>query len=948
MRGRTSSVARLHRAFASLATTLGIAVAYLATAKLGLLLAVPPGYATAVWPPSGISLGALLIYGARQWPGVWLGSFLANMTTSYAPGEPLLRPACIAATIALGAVVQSLFGAWLIGRFASSPRPLARERDVFPFFALGGPLSCLVAATWGVATLYLVGAIPLEACAYSWWTWWVGDTIGVSIFAPLTVMWLGRDPQWRGRRRVTVSVPLGITFASAILLFVYASRSETHKLKQRFAEDAGRLASDLSHRLALDLDKLAAVQALFAASAHVEAHEFERFSEVALSAHPEILSLNWIPLITHRQRAELERELALRGLAPLGIFERIGRRSVPRTPQSQYAPAVFMEPSARFRRFFGYDLLSDPSRSAVLARARDSGQLSASGPITMLVSKQPLDGFFLVRAIYASGLPQQASVEQRRKLVRGYATCAFRTREFVELSVRDVPGHARIRLHIDDVAPDGAVRPLYRNERQVEKRLGFDYRRTLDVGDHRWLLTFEPTLSYLVDEKSLIAWFVLAGGLVVCALVGAGALALTGRTAAVELLVQERTAELAHANAKLASEVDQHLRTAQVLDQERSYLKAVLENLSEGILVLGPRGETTLTNEAARNMRQMLVTPGHDPGSPTSYGLRQSDGKTPLLPAELPTVRALRGESVRDFELVSVGPGRPPHILMVNCQPLRGPDGVQNGAVAVIRDITDGREAERMKSEFVATVSHELRTPLTSIRGSLRLLAAGMMGELSLAATELVDIASRNGERLAALINDLLDMEKIAAGRLEFAMGNFSLAMLLRQSVELNAGYAQTHEVQLALTQVPDEAWVNVDDSRFLQVMANLLSNAAKFSPPGCTVEVAAHARAGGLLRIEVRDRGPGIDEAFIPRVFARFSQADATDARAKGGTGLGLAISKALVEQMGGRIGFDSTVGQGTTFYVEFPQVDAPAASPRSDVRDGRSRAANPHRSAG
>jgi signal transduction histidine kinase len=915
-------VTRVRPALRSVAVTLGIALAYLTTAKLGLLLAVPPGYATAVWPPSGISLGALLVFGCRHWPGVWLGSFLANVSTSFEPGGPLLQPLCVAAVVGAGAALQAALGARLIERFASSPQPLTRERDVFAFFVLGGPIACLLNASCGVSALYLAGAIPLAACAYSWWTWWIGDTIGALIFAPLTVMWLSDDPQWK-RRRMTVSMPLGVTFAAAILVFVYASRSETHKLRQRFEEDAGRLASDLSQRLALDMEKLAAVQGLFAASSDVDAREFERFTEVALAGHPEILSLSWIPLIAHGQRELVERELAQRGLAPLGIWERAGPRSQARGIQASYAPCLFMEPHQRFRQLFGFDMLSDPERSAVLARARDSGRTSSSGPFTTLVSRRPLDSFFLVRPIYAAELPAQANLEQRRRLLRGYATSGFRSQEFVEVSLRGVPGHDRIRLHIEDVGPEERPQTLYRSHHEAEKRLGFDYRRTLAVGDHRWLLTFEPTLAYLVDEKSLLAWFVLAGGLIVCALVGAGALVLTARTVAVELLVQERTAELADTNAKLASEIDQHVFTAQVLEQERSYLKAVLENLSEGIVVLGPRGETTLTNEAARSMQRLLVTPGENEASPFSYGLRQSDGKTPLLPHELPTVRALRGESVRDFELISVSPGRAPHILVVNCQPLRGEGKLQNGAVAVIRDITDSREAERMKSEFVATVSHELRTPLTSIRGSLRLLAAGVMGELSLAATEMIQIASRNSERLAALINDLLDMEKIAAGRLEFAMAKFSLATLLRQSVELNAGYAQAHEVRLALEQVPERAWVNVDDSRFLQVMANLLSNAVKFSPAGCTVEVGAYPR-GPLLRIEVRDQGPGIDEAFVPRVFARFSQADATDARAKGGTGLGLAISKALVEQMGGRIGFESELGHGTTFYVELPSVDA------------------------
>jgi signal transduction histidine kinase len=282
---------------------------------------------------------------------------------------------------------------------------------------------------------------------------------------------------------------------------------------------------------------------------------------------------------------------------------------------------------------------------------------------------------------------------------------------------------------------------------------------------------------------------------------------------------------------------------------------------------------------------------------------------------------------VRDFEMTSVAAGRPPCTLVVNCQPLRGADDAQNGAVAVIRDVTDSREAERMKSEFVSTVSHELRTPLTSIRGSLRLLAAGVMGRLPGEAMELVEIAARNGERLAALINDLLDMEKIAAGRLDFTMRPRPLARLVRQSLELNGGYAQAHGVTLSLAHAPEDAWALVDESRFLQVMANLLSNATKFSPQGSTVEVSLRA-CGEMLRIEVRDQGPGIAEEFVPRVFARFSQADATDARAKGGTGLGLAISKALVERMAGRIGFESAAGAGSTFFVELPCVPAAAAT--------------------
>jgi signal transduction histidine kinase len=921
-------VTRLRGPLGSLAIILGVALAYVTMAKLGLLLAVPPGYATAVWPPSGISLGALLVFGNRCLPGVWFGSFLANLGTSFngSSAEHALRSLGIAAIIGVGAAAQAWLGAWLVRRFANYPSPLTRERDIFGFFMLGGPVSCLLNPSVGVATLYLAGAIPATATSYSWWTWWVGDTIGALIFAPLTVMWCDDDPEWR-ERRVTVSIPLAVTFTCAILVFVYASRSETQRLKQHFDQDAGRLANDLAQRLALDVEKLSGVEALFAASTEVEAQEFQNYTEVALVGHPEILALSWVQFVEHERRAEVEDSLRQRGLAPQGIVERANGQHFRRAEQQQYAPVIYVEPRPRFAQTFGFDLLSEPQRRMVLERARDSGKLTAGGPITGLASRAPGDLFFLAQPIYDRGLPAQPSAPQRRAHLLGFALCSFRTPELIDISLREAWGQPPMRLLVEDLDPDGTVQTLYRSSARAEKRLGFDYQRRLPVGDHSWRLTFEPTLAYLADEKTLVAWFVLAGGLIACSLVGAGALVLTGRTTTIAGVVHERTAQLAQTNAKLASEIEQHVQTAQVLDRERRYLQTVLENISEGILVLDPRGTPTLMNEAARRMERLLRAPGADHNAALSYGLCRPDGKTPFDPRELPTTRALHGEVVRDFELVSVGPGRAPRTLMINCQPLRSSgDDARCGAVAVIRDITENRDAERMKSEFVSTVSHELRTPLTSIRGSLRLLAAGVMGALSPEATELVTIASRNGERLAALINDLLDMEKITAGRLDFAMAHRSLLPLLRQSVELNSGFAQAHGVAIRLLETRDDGWVNVDENRFLQVMTNLISNAVKFSPKAREVELSLHAR-GSKLRVEVRDYGPGIQDEFVPRVFLRFSQADATDRRAKGGTGLGLAISKALMERMHGHIGFQAAPGGGTIFYVELPAVEATAA---------------------
>jgi PAS domain S-box-containing protein len=236
------------------------------------------------------------------------------------------------------------------------------------------------------------------------------------------------------------------------------------------------------------------------------------------------------------------------------------------------------------------------------------------------------------------------------------------------------------------------------------------------------------------------------------------------------------------------------------------------------------------------------------------------------------------------------------------------------------RDITAQLEAARMKKEFTSTLSHELRTPLTSIIGSLQLINSGVLGDVVGDIGELTSVAERNGQRLLDLINDILDIEKIESGKLTLVPEIIRIDDLVRESMVLNKAFGERFKVRyVAAGELPGRE-VNADRKRLLQVMTNLLSNAAKFSPEDHAVEVSAEDREG-VVRIAVHDRGPGIPENFRTRIFGRFTQADSTTARQKGGTGLGLAICKRLVEMMQGRIGFDDRPGGGTSFWFELPR---------------------------
>lgn len=246
--------------------------------------------------------------------------------------------------------------------------------------------------------------------------------------------------------------------------------------------------------------------------------------------------------------------------------------------------------------------------------------------------------------------------------------------------------------------------------------------------------------------------------------------------------------------------------------------------------------------------------------------------------------------------------------------------GFSDKIVAIFRDITNREETERLKQELVSNVSHELRSPLTAIKGAMGLVLAGTAGDIPPRAQDMIQIAQRNADRLILIINDILDLDKIADGAMVFDNADTTLKDVIDAAVESISGFRGRFDVDVTVQIDTPMAMSFVDPNRLVQVLVNLMSNAIKFSPIGSEVQVQL-GRYGDFNRISITDQGEGIPEAEQELLFKRFTQIGATNRAATGGTGLGLSIVKAILEKQSGHVSFDSEVGRGTTFYVDLPR---------------------------
>lgn len=846
-------------------------------------LAIPPGYAMAIFPPAGIALGVLLCRGAWLAPAVGLGSLLLNLSISQDHGFNPVGLA-LSACIACGAILQGLAGGYLLRRLGVYPAALDNNRSILMFMC-AGVLSCWVNASVGVGALWLFEQVRTEQVWRNLLTWWLGDSLGVLTIAPIVLIALGEPRAVWYARRFNVLLPLLSTLVLVVLTFSFVREWEQARMQREFHELALRTSTALQARIDYHIAVQKSVATLFSSVDQINPKQFGNFVAQPISNYAALQAIVWAPRVAAANRAEFEASSHA-----ITMLDSNSGQLLPRGNQDEYFPVQYAAPLLDNSTLVGLDLGAHPMLRQAIQEARDVGLVVASTPRNVLPRSPEQVFACLISPVFDSHATSM-SVAERRQALQGVVLSVLRLEDLIDavlsqserqqmlLRLGTGLGNDKQHLFLNQFPASGGVPPLT---------------FSLDLAGRDLQLQIQPAPDWQKRQHAWAAWATLVGGMLFASIVGMYLLMVSGRSWSIESLVQQRTRELHDSEQRL------HL---------------VLDHAADGILSVHDDGRILLVNRAlstqlkqsadalcqqnfsqlfAANTRQYSLLEMAEARHPIEMQGRAADGS--LLPVELSVARV-----VQDGQMIYI---------------------------VIVHDMTERKRVDQLKGDFVSAVSHELRTPLTSIRGSLGLLTGGIGGQLPEQAAKLLRLANDNAERLGLLINDLLDFEKLEYGGMRFTLSRADMRELLRQAYETNLGFAQKYGIELNLLPQPQQVLpVMVDEGRMLQILGNLLSNAIKFSQAGGSVEIAVNSSAGRVM-VLVQDHGLGIADAFKPRVFEKFSQADSAGNRKYSGTGLGLALTKMMVEKMGGEIGFDSVEGQGATFFVSLPQADAGSGS--------------------
>lgn len=905
-------------------------MAYVAVGRLSVLLAIPPGYATAVWAPAGIALAAVLFWGHQVWPGIVAGSFLVNVWTSVdtSTSAMTLRSLGIPLGIGLGAAAQALISAGLVRRTIGFPTALDQGQQVVRFLALAGPGGCLVSSLIGTATLLAGGVISINSAMISWCTWWVGDTIGVLIVMPLVLILCGEPrAHWRPRA-LPVGVPLVVTFVLVVAVFAFTNAHDRRSVEtaletcvQTVTEDVRRGFAEVDGAISSAADLVTSVESL-------DSQMFQRYAEPLLARHPSVLLLAWRPASGPKPPAA---DLASRELDDpthqfgTALLAATALDSAPRFP------IRFLVRRRGNDRALSAELASLTEGTDLLERAQARGIASLVLP---LPAKSPGSSYSTVAMFRAASAPVRA--EPAKEWGRGFIEAVVRVDEIVGLAISRSAVEG-VEWRVRTIPPSGTRLTAQRADPvdlfdsrapglpdPMRRSSGMRAQRTLEAGGSAWTVEATAREEYPSAQKSWLAWTVLAFGLLSSGLLGAFLLVVTGRTTRIELLVAERTAELIEANRILAREAtDRRDAEARIRD--------LLESAPDGMVVVDGTGQIVLVNSQAERMF------GYSRGELLGEAIEE------LIPQRSREAHVqLRAEYAADPKTRPMGVGRPLRGLRkdgsefpveISLSPVKTEDGVLISSA--IRDITEREradESDRLRRDELAHVArlatmgalatglaHELNQPLCAIAANAD-AARNLITSLPESKQELAEALKDIGQgaiRAGDIIHHLRSFVKKQTPEIT----RLDVNKVIREVGDFMKTYAREQRATIRFSLTKGPLPVLGDRIQLQQVILNLVRNGldamANLDTSSRVLNIQTSRTEIGEVEVGVLDHGMGLPEEMIEQAFEPFFTTKPH------GLGIGLSISRTLVEALGGRLTAKPNPEGGTIFQLRLPGLE-------------------------
>lgn len=647
---------------------------------LGFMMVIAPIYSSPLWPPAGLGLAALLIWGNSVLPAVFLGAFANNLfvlfqTTGQLNGNVVVCTVLIAA----GSTLQAHIAKRLSETFLKPGVPsLDSPRGILAFFLLSGPLANLIGPSIGVACLGWFSMIPSPLLAASWLNWWVGDSLGVVIFSPLIFCLFGQPQKLWAARRQRVALPLSITWLALSVTFMLVQRAENARIQLDFDSQAGAISRQLVEYAENAIDNSLALRDFHVAAGTVNRRQFAHFSRSLLARHPELQALEWLPRITHPELPGFENRIRTEGFPNFKVSERdVTGALTPVQTREEYFPVTFVEPMSGNEAAFGLDSTSSPLSREAKQRARASGQPSVSQALTLIQRNDAEPSVLLSIPIFAD--PARRSATD----LAGFVSAVILPRRLVETALKDLDLQAFAILITDTDAPPEQSTLYTRNVAQP-LRAGYGLQalqQDFRFADRTWRLNIIPDAGFIGSRASLLPWFSLLSGLGFTSLLSVLLLTISGRTAQVETLIDARTRDLQKANTELQT-AERQLR------ESEAYLRTILHSAPECILLITEAGEALDINPAGVAMLE----------ADNLQQIKEFKLVNLLLPTSRPVYFAAMAEvfagasrslllEIRTFK----GHAR---WLESTAAPLRNDEGCTIAALCIARDITERKNAD--------------------------------------------------------------------------------------------------------------------------------------------------------------------------------------------------------------------------------------------------------------